>query len=411
MTELSSGNLFRPLLVDSAQVMRLDDIMWPSYQRVTDEKGGDLHASFVVDSALHNLPPTVLERWFIDWIGHHFEESYAGRDVFHGIVNTLRLHVGGVVLVHSLDQMFNSIKYGYQADSVSAASITSAGTDANSVARYGTKEEILEGRSYITQTHAEAKRDEFLSRRAWPLLESGDVTIGTDATAILEVYIEGYISTLDWVYWNQANEDASSKTLSAHLTDDLLVGLDYVSAGDIDTISTSITTEADYITILRRIDDLLADSAYYYGCFGGRKFDAKARDTTSIKYRRKAYGQRGAIYRGGRPVPAPLVKPGGIIWTEDIYAGRPVASTLLYDPRASWIAQVEYSINGVQLKNGEQPDSGWDAGNQALIMAKELNMAAIQEPKDYIVDERNFTIGGGFNRGGRVGTVRPPGRR
>lgn len=388
MDDRSSGNLFQPLKVGNGHIATLTDLMWPTYRRVTDEKGGDLYSDFVIDSAVHDVDVGTLERWFINWIGCHFEETFGGRDAYQGLVNTLRLHIGGVVLVHSLDQMYNSVRVSYQPDSSSAASVTSAATDTGSIDRYGTKEYIFEPRSFLTQTHAEAKRDAFLARHKLPFIESGDVSPRGDNTAVLEVYTEGYISTLDWKYYNLAAFSAGADTLSAHIENDLLNSLDFVSVGDIETISTSITDEADYITHLRRIDDLLADSGYYYGCIAGRSFDLKARDESNVKYTRRAFGRRGGIWQNGVQVPAPLVKPSGIIWTEDIYAGRPVDSTLLNDVRSSWIAQVEYSRDGVQLKNGEQPDEAWDAGNQALVMAKDLNIAADIERKNYITNAR-----------------------
>lgn len=382
MTDLSSGNLYQPLLLGNGLIQRLDNYMWPTFRRVTDEKGGDLYCDFQIDTVGHNVDPATLERWFIEWIGCHFEETFAGLSMFHGRVHTLRLYIGGVMLVHSLENMFNSVQVSYQPDSVSASNVTSAATDADSIALYGTRQFIFEPSSYLTQTHAEAKRDEFLSRHKQPFIESGDVTPRDDGGAMLEVYIQGYGTTLDDIFWNQSSESASSGTLSSHITTDLITGLDYVSTGTIETVSTTITSEADYITILRRIDDLLADSPYSYGCFAGRSFDLTARDETNIKYTRRAYGRRGGIWRLGRLVPDPMVRPGGIIWTEDIYAGRPIASTLLDDVRASWVAQVEYSLAGIRLRNGEQPDSNWNAANQAVVMAAYLKETSKKEPND-----------------------------
>lgn len=392
MTALSSGNLYQPLKVGSGHLERLDNIMWPTYRRVSLEIGGDHYAEFVIDASAHDVSPAQLERWFTTWIGCHFVESYAGRDVFQGFVSKLTLYIGGVMRTITLDNMFNHVRVAYQPDSNSPAAITSAASNAASVARYGTKQAILETRELTKQTHAETVRDNYLDRWKRPRSYSSGVR-PNDSLPALEVYVSGYVHTLGWVYYNQDSESASDTTISAHLTSDLITGLDFVSAGSIATVSTSITDEADWVTYLQRIDSLMDGLDYRYGCYAGRRFDVKALDYTTIKYRRKAYSQRQGFLSGGIYVPEPLISPSGWVYTDDIFAGRPTDSDLKDDPRADWVASVEYSIDGVELLNGEEPDDAYSLDSIKLALALEAG-ESFKKPPEWWQNEAKDALKG-----------------
>jgi len=379
MTALSSGNLYQPLLAGSGHIQRLDDFMWPTYHRVTLEQGGDHYAEFMVSAADHNVTPANLERWFMTWIGYHFVESYGGQDVFHGYVHTLRLYVGGVMRQITLEDMFNVVQVRYQTGSASSITGTTTATDADSVATYGTKRlnHDTTGSQYIKAAHAADIRDELLELHAWPRTSSGDVTINSGDVS-LEVYIQGYTHTLGWVFIS--NAATTSDTTSNYFINTLITGLDFVSAGTIATVSQSITIETEAVTRLERAKALLEGEDMQWGCFAGRTFDVVARDYTTIKYRRQAYGDRYGFRQGGRYVPEPLVTPGGWLFTEDIFAAYPLEDDLRDDPRTDWIASVDYSIDGVTLTNPE-----WAAQGLAVTLASDLQETA-KEPRQMWIE-------------------------
>ena len=377
MTALSSGNLYQPLKVGSGQVQRLDDFMWPTYHRVTLEQGGDHYAEFQISSYDHDVTSATLERWFMTWIGHHFVESYAGRTVFMGYVHTMRLYVGGVMRQITLEDMYNRVQVEYQTDSGTSAAATGNSDEDDSIAIYGTKSiRIATSPDYISAALAAAIRDDFLARHAWPRTSSGDVVV-SDSDVTLEVYIQGYTHTINWTFYSNGTDGAVG--LSTHISGTLLASLDFVSAGNIATISTSITTESEVRGKLERITALIGELDYQWGCFAGRSFDVIARDLTTIKYRRQAYGDRYGFRQGGRYVPEPLVTPGGWLFTEDIFAAYPLAADLRDDPRTDWISSVDYSIDGVTLTN---PD--WSVQGLALTLSSEIQETAKEQRQMWI---------------------------
>lgn len=380
MTVLSSGNLYQPVLVGSDQLRRMDDVMWPTYHRVTLEQGGDHYAEFQISAEDHGVTAAQLERWFFDWIGCHFVESYSGRDVFQGYVHTLRLYVGGVMRQISYDDMYNRVRVWYQAGSAGTKTLTSAADDTALQAKYGYKELFYDTLpNYFYQTHAEAIRDQLLNWHKYPQATSGDVVTTDAGSTVLEVYIQGYVHTLGFRHDHVVSGSASDTTLTGHITTDVLAGHDFVTAGSIATISTTVTTEFEYATILERLTALLKNTDYKWGCFASRSFDIVARDTANIKYRRQAYGDRYGFRQGGRYVPEPLITPGGWLFTEDIFTALPLQSDLRDDPRADWISSVDYSIDGVTLTN---PD--WATQGLALTLSSEIQETAKEQRQMWI---------------------------
>lgn len=401
MTDLSSGNLYQPKLVGDGHLQRLDDFMWPSYRRVTLEEGGDHYAEFQINIDDHNVSSADLERWFLNWIGCHFEESYGGQDVFQGYVHSLRIYVGGVMRQITLDDMYNRVYARYQSGSASGAAVTAAANDTDSQAIYGKKAIVHDTgirltdrdqdrdskkediRTFIAQTHAEAIRDDVLDWHKLPRASSGDL-VTTDDSLVLEVYIQGYTHTVNWLYYN--NSATTTSTVASRVASLLASGVDFVTAGTIAANTTTVSIEADYERRLDRIAALLEGSDTKWGCFGGTTFVVTDRDTTTIKYRRQAYGDRYGFLQGGRYVPEPLVTPSGWLYTEDIFAGSgPDAADLRDDPRADWIASVEYSIDGITLTNPT-----WQRERVSMALANELQETTKTNPQSWI-DRARFS--------------------
>jgi hypothetical protein len=372
MTELAGVNVYRPIPAGGQFLKTITELVWPTWRRVTLEQGGDHEADFYVDTDSHPVTRDELEYIFANWVGHHVEESYGGEVTFMGYIHSMRLYSGGVTWTVTMETVANHVRVLYQPDSATTATITTTAQDLDSQTIYGAKSVILEPRQFIDATRADLKRDTYLTWHAFPRTLPGEVFVDNDRATVLEVYIQGYIHTLDWKYYKETFSAAVDKDISTHLAD-VLTGHPYVSAGQIASDAAVVTTESDYVTVLRRIDDLLADTDYRYGCFAGRTFDYLPRDLTTIKYYRQSRGQRRGLFSGGLYVPEPLVTPGGLVWTEDVFAGTPRASTLIHDVRAAWIASVQYSIDGVTIMTGDEFDDAWANADVALALGIEAD--------------------------------------
>lgn len=387
--ELASLHLYKPYSV-GAQLEPVENgdiswACWPSYRRTTLAVGGDNLASFSFSAS-----DEILEKWFGSYLGHHFEERWGGRATFVGLIWAMRLSYNGVVLYVSLDQLYNAVEVRYKTDSAAAETDTSQATNANSIAKFGTKELLHDlGSFYVPSTTAETYRDNLLALLAVPRASIEEARLqGASQPGILDVEVRGYIHTLN----NRLYTNAGTSNVDINTEIEATLGTpDFVTVGDVEANTTEVSEEADHEPIWDRVKKIIAvgsasNGRWVAGCFAGLEFTYKQADETAVAYYQELITQQ-KFTRDGlwmSPIPAALIRPGGVLFVNDIMAGRPVASTLLDDPRATFVDVVEYSINGATLKSNSSAQSKANA----LAMAIMANQKPKSRPVEFSTGSR-----------------------
>lgn len=314
--------------------------------------------------------------WFDNALGAHFLEKWAGATSYAGMVYTLRLVFPRYVLTRSFEGMYNQIAIRYAPDSKTAEADTAFLTDDDSVALYGNKSLIVQAGVYMSSTAAAQYRANLLALLAWPKARLVEVDTGVErGRAKLEVEVRGYGHTLTWRYYQHDNSETSSD-VDGEITA-TLGSPDYVTIGDIATNTLSVpedTINEDSVVTWDRLKALIAigGSAGEYmlgGCFQGSEFKYFAVDMGSPKYDQELENRAVAAFDpGSKAVVEPaMVQPGGILFVRDILGGRPVASPLINDPRATFIESVTYNRNGVAIRGSRDDDITWVAALRAAI--------------------------------------------
>lgn len=329
---------------------------WPTYRRVSVDLGGDFEATFTVSG----VSDSVLETWFQNYLGAYFAESLGGEEAFVGRFERMVLKYHGRVLSRDLGEVRNAVRVRYQTDSGSAETVTSEATDADSIDKYGTRQLVAKPDVFLNATSAAQYRDNLLARLKEPRTKAERVKLQRDQPGQLQVTVRGYVHSLSTKLiksTSTVDDDASDEVTEA------ISGADFVTAGNIESNTLQVVEEADYEPAWKRIKAIaeLGDDSggrWRAGCYQSRALDYVAADVDNIFYRvRFKQGRRVAdiVDATGADVPLALVRPGVIAFSEDILPARAQATTLLDDPRATYVAKVTYDRNGVVL-DGDNPD-------------------------------------------------------
>jgi len=124
-----------------------------------------------------------------------------GQLVWWGYVHEVSVTVAGSTDSLSLSDMYNNVRIIYAVEDEDGApqdKETAAATNAESIARYGTKE-MLYSAGDADATSAEKLRDKFLALHAWPLSPDEGASGGDEDEAIIEC--RGWWNTLEWEYY------------------------------------------------------------------------------------------------------------------------------------------------------------------------------------------------------------------
>lgn len=357
MIDLASGNLYQNPARGDEFLTDVTWAMWPTYRRQSKAMGGDWAAGFTVGGGDNPVDDTILEDWFFDHLGALFVESYDGRVTFKGLINSMRLSYRGDVHTITLDGMANKIACWYSPGQGQPATLTSFYSDAESIARYGTKTLILSPRGYLSASAAAQRAQAKLAQVAWPRSIPGDLGPYDGGRGQLEVEIIGLARTLDWDPYNST--DTGTENASTAVTN-TLSGAEFVSAGTIESNTTQVAIAAEYQGRWERIEDIAEnddsgeDERWLAGCYASDELDYYQSDETAVTYWRSMKNRERITYDedGTTTVPAPLVEPGKILYIQDAMAGQPQSSSLRQDPRAAFIESVRYDSSGVRLSGG-----------------------------------------------------------
>jgi len=183
-----SLQLSQPVLVGPGFLASLND--WHDWKRSIRMQGG-----FWQGSCWTTGDAADLLRLFNTWLGYHVEERAGGVISWEGLVYELEITIGGAKRRRSLDDLWNAVACTYQSGGEVATSAYS--TQAQSIARYGRREEVLTLDNYPVAT-AQAYRASFLAENCWPWPRP--LAIGAQGEARLDLVACGYAFTANWQF-------------------------------------------------------------------------------------------------------------------------------------------------------------------------------------------------------------------
>lgn len=210
------------------------------YRRSIRGRGGYWSGELVMTG-----PEVELARLFYEYLGGHFEERSSGAKTWEGMLYEMELTYptpknNGVIVSRrrSLDLMYNYV-YGKYTTTAGATNDLAAASNANSIARYGRREEYLLING-VAQTPAQARRDVFLKEHAWPWPRVTSVQpVQERGQATLSIMLCGYMLTANWRY--RTAGDGTDGALGAYIN--TLITTDcatYLKVGKISTNSMTV---------------------------------------------------------------------------------------------------------------------------------------------------------------------------
>ena len=248
----------------------------PSWTRVTHRLYGYLSASF--DLSSDNMPESQIMWLYNSAIGCTVKELTAGMTTWEGLIWDMRLIVGGVQYVRTLDAEWthNKVKAHYSSDiGLRTATAWTENTDASG--EYG-EMQYIDSMGGATADGAAAMVARRIAEYAWPRSRmTGSVTIGNRLRGVtLQVMCIGYYGTLNWRYYDANTTDAASTLVGT-----LVAASEFVSAGRIETNTLSVRANSSDAERQQRIGDLLTDiiiqgdasgNVWQGGVYAGKKF-------------------------------------------------------------------------------------------------------------------------------------------
>jgi hypothetical protein len=198
---------FSPVVVDSTPKFAADlGLAAKGWRRSIRSLGGYWQGRFMLEGSIDELSGL-----FYNWLEFHLVEQVRGVTTWEGMIYEMELAHGGVKRRRSLDLMANRVRVDYR-DVNNEDQETAWASQAQSVARYGQKEEI-ERLDSMTAPGAEAMRDRLLGELAWPWARP--VSVHKTAQTTLSVVACGYAFTANWRYCTQTSEyDSEQGTLT-----------------------------------------------------------------------------------------------------------------------------------------------------------------------------------------------------
>lgn len=345
----ASLRLFPPILAaETAMVLPLGNRV-KNWRRSTRLNGGPWQGSFTLEGDLGDL-----QDFFYRRLGYHLEER-EGRVTWEGMIYEMELTVNGVSRRRSLDKLVNRVQDSYT-DTAGNAQTTAWATNADSIARYGQKDDIatLSGGQYAAAT-AQSHRDVYLVERAWPWARPAAIRDRANLPSLV-VSVCGYIFTANWRYVTAA--DGGTGNIEAWISDILSTDCEYLSEGILDTnalqVKRTLNNSERGWDLLKELAGL-GDGTDPWRLYAeiGRTVRYKPIDVTPLYYLRggNAYTRVG----GREPVSPWHVQPGIVRDAEYPLHRAEVGSPWLEDVRDIFIAEVEVGQeSGLQLKPGDE---------------------------------------------------------
>lgn len=168
--------------------------------------------------------------------------GYGLQQDFEGQIYRMRYVLWPNEYVKSLENVLNKIHMRTDYDADGAVERTTELTNADSDARFGTKQLVLSGGETEGLSVADQAVQQFIDYRAWP---SSAPNIGAAKSGeYIEIYCRGFIDTLNWTIYNQTVAEGTQGA-SAQLGDIIDANGEFIARQTFESNSTTVTKEYD----------------------------------------------------------------------------------------------------------------------------------------------------------------------
>ena len=309
-----------------------------------------------------------LEDWFFNGLGRQITR-YAPDGQFtiwDGFVNSMTLYEPGLRSIITLDGLANSVQAQYASMDTTTnpptttilPTLTAAGTDTDSIARYGTHSEIVNA-GQVPATLATQIRDQQLQRLAWP--QPDDTADSEQKDLRLDFQCRGWGYSLAWRIYNQTT-NSGAQNANVEVSDILTLVGQFIATSVFATNATQIPKY--HQDSQRALDLILAILAV--GDSSNNRWIAPVLEArtlyyrqarTSVDYYRRIADNSLAVYeKSGRKLPPWEVRPDHWLRLTDLYPFKANDPVLLQsDPQVKYVEEVIYSEPyGLQLLGAQR---------------------------------------------------------
>lgn len=236
-----SLRLYAPVLVNDGAFEEDLTNRAVDYKRSRAFEGGYWLGSFKVYGEIEEL-----EKWFYERLGYHFVERVGDAVTWEGMVYEVDLVYSdqhyfrprskrGRRMRRSLEWLVNRVKAAYVDPSDNTTGESSWYTNAESIARYGQKDEILRLEVDVDLVAETVQRYLELHATAPPQI----MTLENVDAPYVEVTVAGYIMTAQWRYVTVANDTTTS--IYDYFNAIVNTDCEFLTPGIVDTNTLTIT--------------------------------------------------------------------------------------------------------------------------------------------------------------------------
>ena len=235
----------------TAMPSSLGEARFDDYSVVDRAEGGFWSCKFKLFSR-----ENILKDLFENGLGRHVEAWGDGlQQDFEGYIHEMVYNLLPDKFTVSLENMANKMFMRSDHDADGNVERSTTLTNADSDARFGTKELVLSGGEIQGLTVADQAVQTFIDLRGFPKPEPS-LGAGRGQTH-LEIFCRGYIHTLNWRTYNQTN-DTGTQGLAAQIKDILDAVGEFVASQELGANATTVTKKYDAD---RKALDIIANMA------------------------------------------------------------------------------------------------------------------------------------------------------
>lgn len=296
-----------------------------------------------------------LEEYLLNGLGRHMESfTPNGKKVWEGQIVKMALQIPGAKIIVSLKDMTNKAWVRYLTAEGGLLKRSTVYEDTDSQAKFGIKEEAVQGVIISQAAVADDLAEEYLNTYINAIRARSTVSAGGGGGEAIKLTItcEGYFRTLAWRVYNLMTAH-TEQNLSIQIQDVITAVGQFVATSDIVENTQQVTQEYDsddtafnIITGLVRLGDA-SQNRHIAGMYDNRKFvyeQILGATLEDVKYNFRIGDNRKVITESGtgRELAHAEIRPNNYMRITDVFTGAPALANITLDPQVNYIESVTY---------------------------------------------------------------------